>query len=145
MHHFEKNFVLKENHTIDKRDIKNSPDYFNSYRIERTADNFTISDLQPFHNYAFEFFACHNETKCSPYFFHADRTNPNLTTDNLANEDVELTYDGNSTVTMNFREPPVPNGATVGFKVEQKVMEKDNQTSVIHCVTLLEHERNNYR
>lgn len=145
MHHFEKKFILKENHTIEKREIKSSPYYFNSFRIEKTADNFTIPDLLPFHNYAFEFFACHSETQCSPYFLHYDRTNPNLTTDNLLKDDIEMIYDGNTTVTLNFREPKVPNGATVGFKVEHKIMKGDSQVSVIHCVTLLEHERNNYR
>lgn len=142
---FQKKFVLKENHTIDKRDISLAENYVNSYRIEKHVDNFTISQLQPFTNYAFEFFSCHNNRECSSYFFHVERTSPNLTGDALRDEDLKLISDERKIVKLEFREPSHSNGATLGFKVEQRIPgSSSSSVTLVSCITRIEHQRNNY-
>lgn len=145
LHAFQRKFVMQENHTIDKREVTRAPNYFKSFRIEKQFDNFTIGDLQPFTKYAFEFFSCHSNRECSPYFSHVERTNPNMAGDSLRDDDLTVISDGEKTITLLFKEPEQANGPTLGFKVEQRVLGRGDSSNVATCLTRLEHEKNNYR
>lgn len=145
---FTQQLVFNENHTIEKRDITMSENYLSSHKIENITNNYTVTGLLPFSSYSFEFFACSDVDSCSPLALHSDRTNPNITTDNIVDEDLLVVLEGRQ-VTLHFKEPKQPNGATVGFKIEEKIVEHKGQPrkyeSIITCITRLEHEKNNYR
>lgn len=140
----QKKFVLRDNHTIDKRDVHKLENYVKSFRIESEFSMFSVNELQPYTTYAFEFFSCHSRTECSPFYYHVDRTNPTVKGDDFNITDIQI-YAEDKNVILEFTSPKTSNGLTLGYRVEHRIVGDHNSPIVTTCIPALDHERANNR
>lgn len=133
---------LFESSLIRKRNVLDTMNHIGNQTFVYPTQNGTIENLKPFTLYTLHFFSCNNETNCSVYHMHNERTDIEPSADSVT-FDVHVNEEVGNIVYLDFREPKQPNGLTVAFIVEQHDMNgaKISET----CISIKEHIKRDYR
>lgn len=114
-------------------------------RLEHSETNFTINSLERYQLYAIQVQAC-NHAGCGSFSILNERTNYSLAADKIYDLTAcKMSY--NNEYRVHFKEPEHPNGLITSYDLHFRYFEVSSTEQYrghVHCLTRLEHERNNF-